>query len=103
MGNKDLSNDIKKAKLKKVTKPWQEYLKDKILIVGWLCKEFQLLGIIGEKDWIKNMCEYIYKNDKETYNEIGYKSLDAWIEECELGNDGFGFDKDELEILESDK
>lgn len=102
MSNKDLSNDIKKAKLKKVTQTWQKYLESKTLVVGWLCKQFQLLGIIGEKDWIENICKYVYKNDRKAYDEIGYKSLDAWIEEVKLGNDGFGFDKDELEILESE-
>lgn len=100
MSVEDLKDSIKKAKLKEATQPWQKYLMEKTLIVGWLCEQYTLLGIKDEKDWIKNLCQYIYDNDRKTYNEIGYKSLDIWIEECELGNDGFGFSEDEIEIVE---
>lgn len=100
MNTEDLRNGIKKAKLKKVTQPWHKYLDGKTLVVEWLCEQFQLLNVIGEKDWIENLCKYVCENDKKLFNELGYESLNAYIEECKLGNDGFGFSKDEIEIVE---
>lgn len=100
MDNKNLLDGIKKAKLKKFTYPWQQYFKNKTLIVGELFGDYTLLGIVDDKDCFKILCKYVYENDRETFNELGYDSLEAWIEEVELGNEGFGFKKDELEILE---
>jgi len=94
-----MDSGIKKAKLKKATKSWQGYLKDKILIVGELFNGYNLIGILGEKDF-SGLCKYAYENDKAVFDELGYETLNAWIEECELGNDGFGFSKDGIEILE---
>ena len=95
----NFTNSIFIAKIKKVTYPWHEFLKDKILIVGELCKHYNLLGIKDDKDWVKNLCNYIYKNDKETFNDLGYQIIDEYISECKCGNDGFGFYKDEIEII----
>lgn len=96
----NIASGIKKAKLKKAFNPWHEYLKDKILIVGKMFDDYNLIGIVGEKKGIKNLCNYCYENDKKAFEQSGYDNLMNWIEECELGNDGFGFSKDELEILD---
>lgn len=91
-----------KGKLKQVTKPWQKYLEGKVLLLFKFNEEaFNLILAHDEEgNTIENLCKYIFENDRETYDKLGYESLNAWMEECKLGNDGFGFTKDEIEILE---
>jgi len=99
--NKDaaeLGNCIKLGKLKKVTLPWHEYLKEKRLLLFKLGEGYNLLSIVGEKG-IRGLCKWCYENNRKDFDDMGYESLDDWIEECELGNDGFGFGKDEIEEL----
>lgn len=91
------------AKLKKVTQPWHECLKGKELFVGEIDGSYNLLAVSGDRNWVENLCKYVYKNDKKMYEELGYESLESYIENCMLGNDGFGFDKDEIEIIEEVK
>ena len=62
-----------------------------------------LISDIKELVSEEKICGYIYENDKESFEELEYDSLESWTEECELGNEGFGFNKDELEILEDGK
>lgn len=60
---------------------------------------YSLLSIVGEKG-LKGLYKWCYENCRKDFDEMGYESLDDWIEECELGNDGFGFDKDEIELID---
>lgn len=99
--NKDaagLGNCIKLGKLKKATLPWHECLKDKKLVLFEMSEGYNLLSIAGEEG-IKGLCKWCYENNRKDFDEMGYESLDDWIEECELGNDGFGFEKNEIEEL----
>lgn len=99
--NKDaaeLGNCLKLGKLKEVALPWHEYLKEKKLLLFKLGEGYSLLSIVGEKG-LRGLCKWYYENDKKGFDEMGYESLNDWIEECELGNDGFGLDKGEIEEL----
>lgn len=101
--NELYKQSILKAKLKKATAGWHMYLEGKTLIVGEIDGSYNLLSIFGEKNGISNLYEFVYDNCKDLYKELGYKSLKDYIAECKIGNDGFGFDKDEIELLKEGK
>lgn len=104
MGKDDFASYIKIGKLKKITLPWHEYLKDKKLIVFKFGTGYNLIGIIGENKGLDGLCNYTWENDPETVKESGYDytkdSVEDFMEEVYLGNDGFGFNKDEIEIYD---
>ncbi|APM41373.1 hypothetical protein [Clostridium kluyveri] len=97
-----LVNCIKMGKLKKVTEPWHGYLKDKKLIVFKIGTGYNLISIDGEKGEknLEGLCKYAWENDPETTQESGYDCVEDFIEEVNLGNDGFGFNEDEIEICD---
>lgn len=92
---------IAKGKLKQVNseRPWQKYLIGKVMILctniggGW-----EIAGIEGESD-SNGLCRYAW----ETEPEHEYESLEDFQEEVAMGNDGFGLDLDEVEIIEEFK
>lgn len=99
MDSTNLKECFKRGKLKEATKPWQKYLINKtLLLMQFKNGSYDLILIEGEVD-LDSLCRYVWENDKLAKEEAGYESLEAFIEECELGNDGFGFDEDEIEII----
>lgn len=89
---------VKKGKLKNIIKPWHKYLEDKIMLLISMFGIWNLIVIEGEED-LNGLCEYAWNNDPEAKAE--YDTLKGWQEEVENGNDGFGFDYDEIEIINS--
>lgn len=90
--------DISKAKIKTSKNKWQEYLADKVLIVGEIGGHYSFLGFEGQEEDYKELCRIAwYSLPKE---ERPYEHLGNFIDEVLLGNDGFGFDAEEIEIIE---
>ena len=87
---------ISKGKLKKVdnNRPWHEYLKDKILILGEIFNQYRLLAIEGEKN-LEGLCRYAWATEPDSEHE--YETLEDFIEDVELGNMGYGFDIEEIQ------
>ena len=81
--------------------PFHNYLKDKELILGKVFEQWTLLGIYNDEGGFKKLCKWVWENDKPSCE--GYEKLEDFIKEVNLGNDGFGFDLDEIEIIESRK
>lgn len=96
------NKSIKTGKLKEVKATWQKYLEGKTLILFEFGGDYNLLAIKGEKG-LKGLCEYEWQNDVKSLQEEGYESLREYTEEVNLGNDGFGFDKDEIELIDIEK
>lgn len=82
------------GKLKEVKEDWHEYLKDRELVLFNLFGQWSLMSIKNENG-LGGLCEMIWENEKEH----DYCSLEGWKEDVELGNAGFGFDYDEIEII----
>lgn len=96
-----LKECIKVGKLKEIKRPWHKYLEGKTLILFELGGAYNLLAIKGEEQFgLKGLCKYSWENDIEAVNEEGYEKLEDFIEEVNFGNDGFGFDKDEIELCD---
>lgn len=95
----ELTEFISAGKLKEVKVPWQRYLKEKTLILFEFGGGYNLLAIKGE-DGLKDLCKYAWEYDPETVEESGYESLENFIEDVNLGNDGFGFKKNEIELCD---
>ena len=89
--------DFVKGKLVNYDKPYKEYLRNKILLLGNIFGQYELLAISGE-DGLKGLCEYVWNNDEAARGE--YETLEGFTEEVELGNDGFGFDYEEIERVD---
>lgn len=96
----DFASCVKIGRLKKVIMPWHQHLKDKNLILFEFGTGYNLIGIIGENNGLDELCNYTWENDPETVKESGYDytkdSVEDFMEEVKMGNDGFGFDKDEI-------
>lgn len=91
---------IMKGKLKKATHEWQEYLLEKeLLLCTGLGNTLNLLAI-DEKD-LNEYCNYLWDNNHFVREDYG--SLEVLLEDIELGNYGFGFDVDEIEVTETIK
>ncbi|OZV10770.1 hypothetical protein CIW83_18295 [Tissierella sp. P1] len=88
---------IVKGKLKKATHEWQEYLLNKELLLCTGLENTLNLLAIDEKD-LNEYCNYLW--DKNYFVREEYERLEWLIEDIELGNYGFGFDVDEIEIIE---
>lgn len=99
MSEDDFKDSILKGRVKQNGLPWQKYLEGKELLLFKTGEGYNLISIKEEVNGIENLCKYIYENERDSYYECGYESLDDFIEECKLGNDGFGFDKDEIELI----
>lgn len=97
MGKLQLNDFISTGKLKEVKMPWQRYLEGKTLILFEFEDRYNLLAIKGEKG-LDGLCKYAWEYDSETAEESGYESLENFIEDVNLGNDGFGFKKNEIEL-----
>ena len=93
----ELTEFISAGKLKATKRPWHKYLEGKILILFEFGGAYNLLAIKDEKS-LKGLCKYAWEHDEENSKE--YDCLDDFIGEVELGNDGFGFDKDEIELCD---
>lgn len=93
-----LANCIKMGKLKKVTLPWHKYLWNRKLILFEMGIGYNLIGIMGENSGLDGLCKYEWENDPKMAQENGYEKLEDFIEEVNLGNDGFGFSEDEIEL-----
>jgi hypothetical protein len=101
----DKERDIKmfkimKGKLKKATHEWQEYLLEKeLLLCTGLGNTLNLLAI--DERGLDEFCELLwYKN---MFVKEDYGSLKDLIEDIKLGNYGFGFCIDEIEVIETIK
>ena len=98
-GASEFASCIKFGKLKKVKYPWHKYLEGrKLMLFTWSDSTYNLIGIYGENNGLDGLCEYVWKNDAKAAKEDGYKSLEEFKEDVYLGNNGFGFDKDEIEL-----
>lgn len=90
--------EIIKGKLKKAEHEWQEYLLGKeLLLCTGLNNTVKLLAI--EEMEIIFFCKYLWDNNHFVRED--YVSLKELVEDVGLGNYGFGFDIDEIEITET--
>lgn len=93
-----LKKSFKLGKLKKASKPWQKYLINKtLMLMQFNNGSYDLILIEGESG-LDGLCKYAWENDADSRKKTGYESLEAFIEECNLANDGFGFEKEDIEI-----
>lgn len=87
---------VMKGKIKKPSNSWEEYLNGKTLILcTGLVETLNLLGIEGEEE-LDDLCEHVWN----AHEEQGHYTLEDFKEAVKLGNDGFGFDKNNIEIIE---
>jgi hypothetical protein len=91
---------IIKGNLKQVNveRPWQNYLvgKELILATQW-CGGWALLAISGEKT-LYEFCKYAWEAEPDQEHE--YETYKSMYEDIVDGNYGFGFDEDEIEVIE---
>ncbi len=80
-----------KAKLIKQTKAWHKHLENNVLLVGKLFDSYKLINFNGD---FNTLCKTEWKNELEHQ----YDTLSIFQQEVALGNDGFWFEPDELEI-----
>ena len=102
----EFASCIKAGKLKEAKEPWHKYLKGKTLLLFDLFGRYSLTGILYGKyksEKLESLCKYVWENCKEEMEEEGYEKVEDFIEEVNLGNDGFAFDKDEIELLDIGK
>jgi hypothetical protein len=93
----DSSFKIVKGKLKSADskREWQKYLIGKeMLLCSSISDGWNIIGIEGEPD-LNGLCSYAW----ETEPEHEYDNLSDFQEEVSMGNDGFGLDFDEVEIV----
>lgn len=89
-----------KGTLKEVKLPWHKYLEGKTLIlITWLDNTWCLAAIEGE-DGLSGLCKYEWQYEEENGIEHEYYELTDFIESVKDSNDGFGFEHDEIQIIE---
>ncbi|WP_024833812.1 hypothetical protein [Ruminiclostridium josui] len=76
---------------------WQNYLIGKTLTLCSSVMEgcWNLVGIDGEEK-CKDFLKWVWDHEKEH----DYESFEDMQEEMDCGNDGFGFEPDEIEVIE---
>lgn len=92
---------IVKGKLKQVDpeREWHNWLLEKVLVLGsafgggWM-----LYGIEGEAEMLE-FYKYAWVTEPEPKE---YGSLEDMIEDIEMGNYGFGFDFNEIEVIKTE-
>lgn len=87
---------ISKGRLKQVNpkRPWHKYLEGKTLLIAkhpFVVNHWDLLKIFGEED-LSDLCRYAW----EVESEHKYDCVEDFIEDVKDGNNGFGFDTDEI-------
>lgn len=87
---------VVKAKITEVKRPFHNFLIAKTLLLGEILGTYNLLGIKGYS--LSDLCKWVWENDRDIVEE--YETLEEYIEEVNFGNDGFGFEKEEIEILD---
>lgn len=87
---------IIKARLKAATEEWQQYLVGKELLLYTTIRSYwALVGIEGEED-LTDFCKSVWEKEEEHE----YESLNGFIADVNMGNCGFDFSVEEIEIIE---
>lgn len=95
---KELKELFPRAKLKRISYKWHEYLMDKeLLLCPNFCNVWSIVGIKNENG-LDGLCEYDWNNTPEDERE--YETLEELKEDVELGNWAYCLDDSEIEILD---
>ena len=90
--------NVAKAKIKTPKNEWQKFLADKVMIVGEIGGHYSFLGFDGTEDEYRELCKIAWDSVPEEEHE--YDCLEDFTNEVLQGSDGFGFDAEEIEIIE---
>lgn len=85
-----------KGKLKQAKEGWQKYLEGKTLVLCTsISGRWALCAIEGEEN-LDGMCKFVWGIELEH----DYETLEDMQEDVSLGNYGFAFETDEIEVLQ---